>query len=212
MEFIKEPHDIDAAVYQAVCFHETRHKQRRADTANMRHMTDYDDKGGNSEDEEVARVAPGKHKHRLIENDNKTRTQPGVNLEEIRQLVKTELLNLSHSHTNTPADQKTAQPTTNRGAYTHSQQFLSQDRRNQNYPPLQKVNGNAVNQQNRGCFNCGELSHFKRDCPKLINRQGPPNKVGSWVNQGLNYPGLAQEAKGQSEPMRASVNQGLMNQ
>ncbi|GJZ98354.1 putative reverse transcriptase domain-containing protein [Tanacetum coccineum] len=43
-------------------------------------------------------------------------------------------------------------------------------------------NGNGANPKGNGCFECGAPGHFKRDCPKLKNKDG-----GNRNAQGLVY-------------------------
>ncbi|GKD23801.1 putative reverse transcriptase domain-containing protein [Tanacetum coccineum] len=41
--------------------------------------------------------------------------------------------------------------------------------------------GNGVNPKGNGCFECGALGHFKRDCPKLKNKDGGNGSAQGWV-------------------------------
>ncbi|GJW39087.1 putative reverse transcriptase domain-containing protein, partial [Tanacetum coccineum] len=41
--------------------------------------------------------------------------------------------------------------------------------------------GNGVNPKGNGCFECGAQGHFKRDCPKLKNKDGGNGNVQGWV-------------------------------
>ncbi|GKA47224.1 putative reverse transcriptase domain-containing protein [Tanacetum coccineum] len=41
---------------------------------------------------------------------------------------------------------------------------------NKNVANTQK--GNGANPKGNGCFECGAPGHFKRDCPKLKNKDG----------------------------------------
>jgi len=47
------------------------------------------------------------------------------------------------------------------------------------------VNQNA---QQRACFNCGDLTHFKNACPRLINVINAPLHPPHQANQLINYP------------------------
>ncbi|GKA44894.1 putative reverse transcriptase domain-containing protein [Tanacetum coccineum] len=41
--------------------------------------------------------------------------------------------------------------------------------------------GNGANPKGNGCFECGALGHFKRDCPKLKNKDGGNGNAQGWV-------------------------------
>ncbi|GKE77368.1 putative reverse transcriptase domain-containing protein, partial [Tanacetum coccineum] len=41
--------------------------------------------------------------------------------------------------------------------------------------------GNGVAPKGNGCFECGALGHFKRDCPKLKNKDGGNGNAQGWV-------------------------------
>ncbi|GJV77136.1 putative reverse transcriptase domain-containing protein, partial [Tanacetum coccineum] len=41
--------------------------------------------------------------------------------------------------------------------------------------------GNGANPKGNGCFECGAPGHFKRDCPKLKNKDGGNGNVQGWV-------------------------------
>nr|GFA45630.1 putative reverse transcriptase domain-containing protein [Tanacetum cinerariifolium] len=41
--------------------------------------------------------------------------------------------------------------------------------------------GNRPNLRGNGCFECGNLGHFKRDCPKLKNKDGGNGNAQGWV-------------------------------
>ncbi|GJU52712.1 putative reverse transcriptase domain-containing protein [Tanacetum coccineum] len=41
--------------------------------------------------------------------------------------------------------------------------------------------GNGANPKGNGCFECGALGHFKRDCPKLKNKDGGNGNAQGWM-------------------------------
>ncbi|GJX37738.1 putative reverse transcriptase domain-containing protein [Tanacetum coccineum] len=41
--------------------------------------------------------------------------------------------------------------------------------------------GNGAPPKGNGCFECGALRHFKRDCPKLKNKDGGNRNAQGWV-------------------------------
>nr|GEY97670.1 reverse transcriptase domain-containing protein [Tanacetum cinerariifolium] len=41
--------------------------------------------------------------------------------------------------------------------------------------------GNGPNPKGNGCFECGNPGHFKRDCPKLNNKNGGNGNAQAWV-------------------------------
>ena len=70
VEFIKEPTDIDEAVYQVVCFQQTKQKVKDAEYKNAMSVT-HTDSDSDVDQQTVSRAAPGKNKNRLIENQSK---------------------------------------------------------------------------------------------------------------------------------------------
>ncbi|GKF92385.1 putative reverse transcriptase domain-containing protein, partial [Tanacetum coccineum] len=50
---------------------------------------------------------------------------------------------------------------------------------NTNVANTQKDNGTAP--KVNGCFECGAPGHFKRDCPKLKNKDGRNGNAQGWV-------------------------------
>ncbi|GKG42061.1 putative reverse transcriptase domain-containing protein, partial [Tanacetum coccineum] len=41
--------------------------------------------------------------------------------------------------------------------------------------------GNGATPKGNGCFECGAPGHFKRDCPKLKNKDGGNGNAQGWV-------------------------------
>ncbi|GKF59980.1 putative reverse transcriptase domain-containing protein [Tanacetum coccineum] len=39
----------------------------------------------------------------------------------------------------------------------------------------------GANPKGNGCFECGDPGHFKRDCPKLKNKDGGNGNAQGWV-------------------------------
>nr|GFA12045.1 putative reverse transcriptase domain-containing protein [Tanacetum cinerariifolium] len=71
------------------------------------------------------------------------------------------------------ADNKRKTDDTSRNNHGHQQQTL----KNQN---VAKRDGKDTPKGN-GCFECGALGHFKRDCPKLKNKNGGNRNAQGWV-------------------------------
>ncbi|GJX76032.1 putative reverse transcriptase domain-containing protein [Tanacetum coccineum] len=47
---------------------------------------------------------------------------------------------------------------------------------------LQILRSNGANPKGNGCFECGAPGHFKRDCPKLKNKDGGNGNAQGWVH------------------------------
>nr|GEY65451.1 hypothetical protein [Tanacetum cinerariifolium] len=66
---------------------------------------------------------------------------------------------------------------------------LANDLMDQNFTPISFGNANVVNAQRNnganpirnGCFECGATWHFKKDCPKLKNKDGERVNAPGWV-------------------------------
>lgn len=159
VEFIKEPKNIDEAVFQTVCFQETKQK-KRSYNENIRHiLTDSD----NSDIEcDVARIAPGKNKTRLIKKEvnsvhenlsNKIETN---DMDKLREIVRAELNALT-------AQQN--QLEFHKSCNTAPKAQFMKDRSHTNSYIKSRMNND------RKCFYCHDPSHIKRNCPKLQNMQ-----------------------------------------
>nr|GEY72097.1 hypothetical protein [Tanacetum cinerariifolium] len=61
----------------------------------------------------------------------------------------------------------------------HQQQTSKRISGNVNVANAQKNNG--ANHKGNGCFECGATWHFKRDCPKLKNKDGEKVNAPGWV-------------------------------
>ncbi|GJW23286.1 putative reverse transcriptase domain-containing protein [Tanacetum coccineum] len=67
-------------------------------------------------------------------------------------------------------DKKRKADDSSRNNHGHQQQPFKRSSGNTNGANTQK--GNEANPKGNGCFECGALGHFKRDCPKLKNKDG----------------------------------------
>nr|GEZ97556.1 putative reverse transcriptase domain-containing protein [Tanacetum cinerariifolium] len=54
--------------------------------------------------------------------------------------------------------------------------------------------GNGPNPNGNGCFECGNQGHFKRDCPKLKNKDGGNGNAQGWVHAVGNAEGNGNDA------------------
>ncbi len=69
VEFIKDPCDIDEAVYHTVCFQETKQRTRKSVQHNTRSINATVNYENNSDTDEgiiAARTAPGKNRDKII--------------------------------------------------------------------------------------------------------------------------------------------------
>lgn len=187
VEFVKEPTDIDEAVYQVVCFQETKSRSKDHNPMYSRQLRDEHSSSDNENDESIVRSVPLKNKHRLIQKsaDQPTDSTPSnidtktPDLEQIRELIRKELQAVAQT-----------QPLPSQNQYYRPHQ------NNRFNNPRNSFN-NKRYENNRACFLCGDPSHFKRNCPQLNNASN--NMAPSDQNRRpLNYNGLAVAANSQS--------------
>lgn len=179
VEFIKEPQDIDEAVYNTVCFQET--KKRHKFTNNIRTAEASSNDCLDSDDDTfLARALPGKNKNKIIKQNKDTNTVQTSNnidtldLESIKEIIRSEMKNMK-DNSQTQGYQR--QPYTN---YQHNNSGYYRQNQYQN-------RYNRSNNTNKGCYQCGDSSHYKRDCPKLNTGMTNTNQTNSTYNsQALN--------------------------
>ena len=202
VEFIKEPTNIDDAVYQVVCFQQTKQKVKGSDFKTVMSVA-RTDSDSDQDEQTVSRAAPGKNKHRAIENQSKdTSTSDTVsnnveslNAEKLRDIVRSELQALRIGAQNPVISQPNNQPT----------QFHPKTFEQQNYRSYNNGNQNNRHYQRRpqrgSCYLCGEFTHYKANCP--LNKAQPQqaqtvdgngSSSSNDKNQGLNGNGLSQQA------------------
>ncbi|GJY59842.1 putative reverse transcriptase domain-containing protein, partial [Tanacetum coccineum] len=76
-------------------------------------------------------------------------------------------------------DNKRKADDSSRNNHGHQQQPFKRGSGNTNVANTQK--GNGENPKGNGCFECGASGHFKRDCPKLKNKDGGNGNAQGWV-------------------------------
>ena len=162
VEFVKEPKDIDQAVYAAVCFQETKTRTNKHYTNDIR-SAEISSSDESSDDNDIltARAIPGKNKHKIIKHDKDTNTNLSTNansdtlsVEKIAEIFRNEVQSLQEKNYNNQN-----QRSYNKNSYTQGHRGR---KRFQN--------------KNTGCFGCGDKSHFIRDCPKVKQNQNPQSK------------------------------------
>ncbi|GJW23643.1 putative reverse transcriptase domain-containing protein [Tanacetum coccineum] len=77
------------------------------------------------------------------------------------------------------SDNKRKADDSSRNNYGHQQQPFKKSTGNTNVANTQKGYGAAP--KGNGCFECGAPGHFKRDCPKLKNKDGGNGNAQGWV-------------------------------
>lgn len=190
VEFVKEPDNIDEAVFHVVSFLETKQSSNKMyDNKQTLRKVKFSDTDSDSEESRdsaesrVAKSAPGKNKNRIIKNSNanhndsqKSNEQQKFDLQNLRDMIREEMQQFQQTSAN-------------------SAQHKFQPSRNQNNA---RQGGNTYfrynnprsyrNYQN-GCFYCGELDHFRRSCPKLkTNTTNTTNLTSSNVSSQSDTP------------------------
>ena len=195
VEFIKEPTDIDQAVYQVVCFQQTKQKCKGPEYKNAMSVT-RTESDSDFDEQTVSRAAPGINKNRLIENQSKdassSNNTESLNAEKLCDIVCLELqaLNIDAPNPASPSNNKPSQ-------------FRSTIFEQQGYRPYNK--GNAQTCQGRPprgpCYLCGEFTHYKARCPlnKAQLQHAQATNSNDSINnndnsQGLHGNGLTQQA------------------
>ncbi|GKE35697.1 putative reverse transcriptase domain-containing protein [Tanacetum coccineum] len=77
------------------------------------------------------------------------------------------------------SDNKRKADDSSRNNQGHQQQPFKRSTGNTNVANAQK--GNGATPKGNGCFECGASGHFKRDCPKLKNKDGGNGNAQGWV-------------------------------
>ena len=144
VEFVKEPRDIDQAVYAVVCFQETKSRKRKLYGNEIKSTEMACSDKSSSDDDAQAPVAaivfPGKKKHSLSKHEKDTKTNSEVlSADKIAEIVRTEMQSFQN---------ETYQTQDNTKPYYQGQRI--------DYQTI-----------NRGCFVCGENSHFKVNCSQF---------------------------------------------
>lgn len=179
VEFIKEPNDIDEAVYQVVCFQQTKQKRKGIGYQNTMSVTQTDS-DSDSCDKTVSRAAPGKNKDRFIENKTKdasssqtaSKMEGSLSIETLRDIVRSELQALKLNVSNDANQLKEKPP-----------QFRPKLNQQQGYRSFNNKGQNNQGRPPRGsCFLCGDSNHYKANCPQNKAKQQKASALGSSDN------------------------------
>ena len=170
---MKDPNNIDEAVFQVVSFQETKQTAGKVyDTSrSVRDISSNNtDSDSESDDLRVARSLPGKNKNRIFKHDESSKNSPDTvkgnaqqnfDLTQLRDIIRDELKSV----------QQTQAPT---GHTSYSEQVTQHPYRQQGYRSIFSGQGQYQNRsynygRNRACFYCHDPSHIKRNCPKLAS-------------------------------------------
>ncbi|GJW26243.1 putative reverse transcriptase domain-containing protein [Tanacetum coccineum] len=88
------------------------------------------------------------------------------------------------TYTERQSDNKRKADDSSRNNHGHQQQSSRgrmSPRRSGNTNGANTQKGNGTNPKGNGCFECGAPGHFKKDCPKLKNKDGGNESAQGWV-------------------------------
>lgn len=169
VEYIKEPENIDDAVYEVVNFEETKRtfnrENLRGDTL-VRHTYKqkskeyYESESTDSDMEQVARVPLGSNKRKIIKFERNVNDMNMDRTERIEENNKPEIQNLKDEMSLLKKGQDECLQTLN---------SLINKMNNPRYQQQTPYYQNGVQtQQRKACFYCKAPDHFIRDCPLRI--------------------------------------------
>lgn len=168
VEFVKEPNNIDEAVFQVVSFQETKQTAGKVyDTGKfVRNASTNNDSDSDSDDPRVARSLPGKNKNRIIKRDEssnisvepvKAGVQENFDFTKLRDIIRDELASVQQAQ---------MKPTTY-PQQVFPQSYGQQGYRVNSFGQGQYQNRSFNDRRNKTCFYCHDPSHIKKNCPKF---------------------------------------------